>query len=581
MKNKIRLGNTSDKEELLLDVETLVDTRMVIEANSGGGKSYFMRLLAERTAQAIPFIILDYEGEFSTLREKLDLVLVGTEGEIAADTRSAKLLARKVIETGVSAVIDLYELKVHERQEYARIFLDALINLPRHLWKPYLIFIDEAHKLCPERGDAKATSTQAVIDLMSLGGKRGFCGILATQRFSKLHNNALAEANNFFIGRTVLDADQKRAGDYLGMPRGQFTQLRDVERGNFYAFGPALSHAGVAYFHGDLAETTHLRGAQRREMQPPKPSRHIQAILSQFADLPKKAEEEARTLEEAKARIHELQGQIKKLEKAQPAPVETVTVREVPVITEAQLANLASIGAALTIEFQGVRDIADDLEKSVGDLHESVRRALSLNQHSRTPPVVAPTAKSSSHKPPAPRPVPRRAAATVGESDLPPRMQKILDAIAEFNQLGIEQPSREQVAWMCERSSNSSGYANDLGNLTNQRVLISYPMPGCLALTNAGREAANWSADSLTLQDYHRRIYTLLEPRFHEILNHLVATYPDSASREELAEACGRSSNSSGWANDLGRLRNTLEMIEYPSQGMVRAAELLFPAGLR
>ena len=91
MRNKIRIGATIEGDELMLNVEELVDTRMVIEANSGGGKSYFMRLLAERTAQAIPFIILDYEGEFSTLREKLDLVLVGTDGEIAADTRAQTL----------------------------------------------------------------------------------------------------------------------------------------------------------------------------------------------------------------------------------------------------------------------------------------------------------------------------------------------------------------------------------------------------------------------------------------------------------------------------------------------------------
>jgi hypothetical protein len=42
---------------------------------------------------------------------------------------------------------------------------------------------------------------------MSQGRKRGFAGIIATQRLSKLHKDAAAEANNVIIGRTWLDAD--------------------------------------------------------------------------------------------------------------------------------------------------------------------------------------------------------------------------------------------------------------------------------------------------------------------------------------------------------------------------------------
>jgi hypothetical protein len=34
------------------------------------------------------------------------------------------------------------------------------------------------------------------------GGGRGFAGIIATQRMSKLHKDAAAEANNGIIGRT-------------------------------------------------------------------------------------------------------------------------------------------------------------------------------------------------------------------------------------------------------------------------------------------------------------------------------------------------------------------------------------------
>lgn len=266
----IELGTTDDGPALGIDVTSLVDSRMLIQGNSGGGKSWLLRLLCERAADKVPVIVLDPEGEYASLREKLDLVLVGTGGEIAADTRSAGLLARKLVELEVSAVIDLYELKPHQRREYVKLFLEALVELPRALWHPTLVCLDEAHKFCPEKGTGEAVSTQAVIDLMSLGRKRGYAGVLATQRFSKLHNDAIAETNNVFIGRTWLDADQKRAGEYLGMAAADRRQLRELGKGEFYAFGPALSVGGVVRFKSGTVATTHPKPGERHKLKPPR-----------------------------------------------------------------------------------------------------------------------------------------------------------------------------------------------------------------------------------------------------------------------------------------------------------------------
>jgi DNA helicase HerA-like ATPase len=282
----IKLGATLEGAPLELDIPRLIDSRMLIQGNSGGGKSWLLRLLCERAAAHVPIIVLDPEGEFASLREKLDLVLVGNDGEIATDLHSAGLLARKLIELEVSAVIDLYELKAHERREYVKLFLNALVELPRSLWHPTLICLDEAHKFAPEKGTGEAVSTQAVIDLMSLGRKRGFAGVLATQRFSKLHNDAIAETNNVFIGRTWLDADQKRAGEYLGMAAADRRQLRELGKGEFYAFGPALSIGGVNLFKSDMVATTHPQPGERHKLKAPLASDAIKHIVGQLEGLP-------------------------------------------------------------------------------------------------------------------------------------------------------------------------------------------------------------------------------------------------------------------------------------------------------
>jgi uncharacterized protein len=256
--------------------------------------------------------MLDDEGEFASLREAVDMLLVGAGGELPAVPRHAALLARRLIEYQVSAVVDLYELKLAERRQFVKLFLESLVHLPRELWRPTLVILDEAHKYCPERGSGEAESTEAVIGLMSQGRKRGYAGIIATQRLSKLHKDAAAEANNVIIGRTWLDADQVRAGDALGLSKSDRLKLRDLEQGEFYAFGPAFRRPGVIHFRSDRVRTTHPRPGQRHLLTAPAPSRAIRGVSGKFADLPHEVETEIRGLDEAQRRIAELEQQIRK-----------------------------------------------------------------------------------------------------------------------------------------------------------------------------------------------------------------------------------------------------------------------------
>jgi len=367
MTDKIKLG-TSDEGEVSLDINQLVDSRMLIEGNSGSGKSYLLRLLCENAAEHVPVIILDCEGEFASLREKIDAILIGPEGDVPTDIRSAALLARKLVELRVSAIIDLYELKVHVRREYVRLFLDALIALPRSLWHPTLIILDEAHKFAPERGQGDAISTQSVIDLMSLGRKRGFAGVLATQRFSKIHNDAIAETNNVFIGRTWQDADQKRAGEYLGLAAADRRMLRDLKPGEFYAFGPALSIGGIIKFKGGKAATSHPKPGERHTIKPPKASDAITHIVSQIEDLPEVAEQERQDIATLQQKNRELERQLKQrpVEKGEPV-VQTVEVFP-PKVGVMILSRLEGLGDALT----GIVHDVNQLHGRIADIGDIV-----------------------------------------------------------------------------------------------------------------------------------------------------------------------------------------------------------------
>src|SRR3990167_5483496 len=329
-----------------MSLSKLIDSKLLIQAKSGGGKSWLIRRILEQTHGKVQQIILDPEGEFGTLREKYDYILAGKGGNTPAEPRSAALLAKRLLELQVSAIIDLYELHPQERKHFVRLFLEALVNAPKELWHPVLVVIDEAHTFVPEKGESEAAN--AVIGLASLGRKRGFGAILATQRISKLHKDAAAECNNKLIGRTGLDIDRKRAGEELGFTgKDEFISLRSLKTGEFYAFGPAISDEVIKVEVGEV-QTSHPKAGSRSLTHVVPPTDKIKKILGKLADLPAEAHKEAQSVADLKAELTQLKRH--RCEKV----VEPKTI-EKSVLKDTHITRLEKVANELLVAIKGVR----------------------------------------------------------------------------------------------------------------------------------------------------------------------------------------------------------------------------------
>jgi hypothetical protein len=303
--------SVEDRKPIELDLPRILDGRLLLQANSGGGKSYCVRKLCEITHGKTQQIIIDPEGEFATLREKYDYVLVGKDGDIPINVRASDLLARRLLELGTSAIIDLYELKHNERKRFVKLFLEALVNAPKELWHPCIVVIDEAHVFAPETSHGQAESLDAVKDLATRGRKRGYALIAATQRLSKLSKDVVAELNTKLVGRCSLDVDMKRAAYELGFTsKDDIFKLRKLEKGEFYAFGPALT-AEVTKIKIGKCVTTHPEAGQTYNDQKIASSNKIKQVLDKLSNLPEEAEEHLKTLEDYKKRVMELTRELK------------------------------------------------------------------------------------------------------------------------------------------------------------------------------------------------------------------------------------------------------------------------------
>ena len=248
MATRITMGQDAAGADVTFDIEELLATRLLVQGNSGSGKSHLLRRLLEESAGLVQQIVVDPEGDFPSLADAFDHVVVDA---VAYSANEIEALARRIREHRASVVLDLNGLEVEAQIRACAQFLNALFDAPRDHWYPALVVVDEAQMFAPAAAGEMAEDTRrltlsAMTNLMCRGRKRGLAGIVATQRLAKLAKNVAAEASNFLMGRTFLDIDMVRAADLLGMDRRQAERIRELERGHFLALGPAISRRPVA-----------------------------------------------------------------------------------------------------------------------------------------------------------------------------------------------------------------------------------------------------------------------------------------------------------------------------------------------
>lgn len=566
----------NERGDIPVDLDRLVGSRMLLQAGSGGGKSYALRYILEQTHGRIQQIVIDPEGEFASLREKYDYLLASKEGDVPAQPRSAKLLCRRIVELGVSAVVDIYDLELPERRRFVKLFLEQLVNLPRSLWRPLIVVLDEAHLFAPEQSQSEALS--AVINLCTLGRKRGFCPILATQRISKLHKDAAAELHNKLIGLTGLDVDIKRAGDELGFDKEQRSTLRELPAGHFYAFGPAIGAPGVTLVRTGDVRTTHPRPGEVAPPAPPAPAA-IAALARQLQDLPAQAEEEARSVEDLQRQVVKLESELRRARKTtEPDP--SVIRRAVDEAT----IPLVNRVAAFEHKVSRVSVLIDEAA------------AVLRNGSSPVPPLPVPPShprsenrKISAPTSPAPAPVaavapnpvarPERAAGpATGASTLPGQQQRILDAIAALEDRGVKNPPKAAVAAWAGQATTPAGFEKNLSQLS-KAGLVERIEGGRLSTTDEGDRLAAKTVEIVTLADLHLSWRDALpEPRWR-ILTILIDRYPQIMGAAELAESSGQAATPAGFEKNLSGL-SALGLVQRLPGRAVKATELLFPEGL-
>src|SRR5580765_8768293 len=100
---RVNMGVDGKGDAINLDLEELLATRLLVQGNSGSGKSHLLRRLLEQSAQWVQQCIIDPEGDFVTLADKFGHVIVDGERSEAELTG----IANRIRQHRVSCVLTL------------------------------------------------------------------------------------------------------------------------------------------------------------------------------------------------------------------------------------------------------------------------------------------------------------------------------------------------------------------------------------------------------------------------------------------------------------------------------------------
>lgn len=576
-----------------LNLPVLLRTHLQIQGASGSGKSWLVRLLAEQLFGKVPVIIIDQEGEYATLREKFDYILVGKGGETPAQVQSAAFLSQRLLQLQASAVVDLYDLDIPTRKTWIRKFFEGVMAAPKQYWRPTVFIIDEAHDFIPEKLESECGHILA--SAISKGRKRGFAFICATQRLSKLNKDVASELQNVLIGKTWLDIDRERGASALGIYSKQdkeefYESVKRLGQGEFYAQGAALSLDRILFKTGEVS-TTHPDSSnvknKKKWLVPPPTPKAVAAMLSKLSDLPKEAELEAQTVSELKHTVAELRRQLKVqpktvLSSQSQAAGDGKAMERLQAQLKTCQADLETHKIFAKTITQLLKKKNDLMSKAVSYLLEGTDVKFKIPEVPKIP--EAPKYVNAPHavahiSVSVPAKVYRPKVDQIKQTDegeqggINNKQRDILRALAEFKAIGRDTVPRNWVAHRAGASHRSSAFANNISNLRS-RGFIEYTGDG-IVLTDNGQAECPAIDSPMSTQDMLHSCLKMLSNKQAAILQYLHGIYPEEATREVTAESSGASVLSSAFANNVSSLKSA-GMIIYTSARGLKAADWLF-----
>ena len=256
----------SSEQPYLIEASTLLGgNNTVIMADPRKGKSYTAAKVCEELCKlGIPFIIIDPEGEYYSLRERFSVLVAGVEKfencDVSVGVEHAELLVNEFLDSKIPIIFDLSSPDAEDEVIHGFLaeFMRVLVREEARVRLPCLVVVDEADEYIPERGHKSRGQDYAQFGkLVKKGGKRGIGTIIISHRPTWVAKDLLAKCQNWILMNQRYKKDLQRLEDLTRIPLKTLMRLKERGVGEALLYG-ALTKDQVVWVKCLLRDTTHI-----------------------------------------------------------------------------------------------------------------------------------------------------------------------------------------------------------------------------------------------------------------------------------------------------------------------------------
>lgn len=539
----------------------------------------------------------------------LPFVILGGPRQHAPLPPESGAIVAELVGTGKlpRVIIDMSELDDRQRAEWYVAFASKLIAVMQGV---LVLVLEEADLFAPKErfgNDKENLRLMYSSRLARMGRSKGIRLLVNCTRTQKLHNDLLGSCETLLAHRMSLAADRAPVMEWLEDMLDK-KEAAEIER----SLGSLKTGEGYVCFRaGEHLEKTHFpKSTTYDNTSTPTDDGHgggvgghdvkmaevdLSALQQTMAAAIAKAKED--DPEELRKQIKELRKQLTD-ERLKPIDVHAGDIGKLQEVIARQ--SHTAKGDAQYMQVLAARNdflvatfhrIANELASIPGLMLEQFQfhelppyspREASESRATQAPERITHKALDASPVP-AVAPLQDRPAAghggttrtsvSVAERSLEKGPGLILDAVAWWHMLGIETPTRAQVAAVAGYAVTGGSFQKYVSTLSSMKLIQLSPR--AMSITKAGGDLAAWPDSTPSRRALHERVLGILEGGPRKILNVLLEHGPHAMGRTQLGELSGYEATGGSFQKYLSTL-SSMGLITYPKRTTAAAAAWLF-----